>query len=424
MQGMTLLSRHARDTVEHRLSVFRVVVVTGARQVGKSTLARMVLERTPGVYVTLDDPETLTRAAADPAGLVASGGDGLLVIDEVQRVPDLLRAVKLEVDKDPRPGRFLLTGSANILEMRTVTESLAGRAAWVDLGPLTWSEIAGRPRPTVLDAAFAAGDVRELLAGLACGAEPAANAARHRALSGGMPETLDMDPENRRVWYDGYRRSFLERDLRQLSAVGNIPEFNRLMSLALLRSGGVVNRSDLASDAQVSHATASRYLGLLSTANQIRFLSPYLPNVGKRLVKNPKLFAVDSGAMAWALNAGSWEVAAAAGRDGALLETFVIDDVIATDSLGPAGSGYHFWRTSGGAEVDLVVQRGTDVVGIEVKSSSTLRTSDASGLRALRGDIGPSFRVGLVAYLGSECRELDERIVAVPIPRLLGVAGS
>lgn len=397
-------------------------MVSGARQVGKSTLARMVLERTPGVYVTLDDPETLTRAAADPAGLVASGRDGLLVIDEVQRVPDLLRAVKMEVDRDSRPGRFLLTGSANILEMRTVTESLAGRAAWVDLGPLTWSEVAGRPRPTVLDAAFSANDARELLAAVACSATPMADEARQCALSGGMPETLGMDPENRRVWYDGYRRSFLERDLRQLSAVGNVPEFNRLMSLALLRSGGVVNRSDLASDAQVSPTTATRYLGLLSTANQIRFLSPYLPNVGKRLVKNPKILAVDSGAMAWALNAATWDVATASGRDGALLETFAIDDVIATDSLGSAGSGYHFWRTGAGAEVDLVVQRGTDVVGIEVKSSATIRTSDASGLRALRGDIGASFRAGIVTYLGSECRQLDERIIAVPLSVLLGVA--
>jgi predicted AAA+ superfamily ATPase len=235
-----------------------------------------------------------------------------------------------------------------------------------------------------------------------------------------MPEACRLAPEDRRAWYDSYRRTFLERDLRQISEISNVPEFGRLTSLALLRTGGLLNKSQLASDAKISHSTADRYLGLLEVAYQIRLLSPYFPNVGKRLVKSPKLFAVDCGAASWAANAWDWRAAVAAGRDGALLETFAVSDVIAWDALTGA-SQYHFWRTSACAEVDLVVERGDRIVGIEFKASRSLGHRDASGLRALQGDAGPRFQLGVLAYLGEEVRMLGERLVAVPLSSFLGV---
>lgn len=419
MQGMSLLRRHATDVVFKRLAAFRVVVVTGARQVGKSTLARLVLDRVGGTYLTLDDPLTLSEASRDPDGLVASA-HGLTVIDEVQRAPDLLRAVKLSVDRDPAPGRFLLTGSANLLGMRTVTESLAGRAAYLELLPLSWSEIAGAPRPSTIDDAFKATTARQYLATLARPRPGAAGAARERALAGGMPATLSLDAESRRAWYESYRITFLERDLRQLSEIGAVPQFGRLLSLALLRTAGLLNKSDLAADAGVSHTTVDRYLGLLQVAYQIRLLQPFFPNVAKRLVKSPRLFAVDSGAAAWAAGADDWRAAVAGAKDGALLETFALSDIIAWDGLSGA-SRYHFWRTSAGAEVDLVVERGEQVVAVEVKSAATLTSRDLSGLRALRGDLGDRFRLGIVAYLGEELRVVDDTLVAVPLASLLGV---
>lgn len=420
MQGMGTLPRHATDVVCRRLDAFRVVVVSGARQVGKSTLARLVLERRGGTYLTLDDPLTLSQAVEDPDGLVARDG-GLTVIDEVQRAPDLLRAVKLAVDRDPAPGRFLLTGSANLLGLRSVTESLAGRAVYLDLLPLSWSEIAGAPRPRTLDAAFSAPSAEAFAATLGPALADGGERARELALAGGMPEAHVLAPEDRRAWYESYRRTFLERDLRQLSEISSVPEFGRLTSLALLRTGGLLNKSQLASDAKVSHTTADRYLGLLEVAYQLRLLPPYFPNAAKRLVKSPKLFAVDCGAAAWAANAWDWRAAVAAGRDGALLETFALSDVIAWDGLSGA-SRYHFWRTSAGAEVDLVVERGDRVVGVEFKSSRSLSHRDTSGLRALQGDAGPRLQMGVLAYLGDEVRLLGERLVAVPLSSLLGVA--
>ena len=198
------LPRHATDVVCRRLDTFRVVVVSGARQVGKSTLARLVLERRGGTYLTLDDPLTLSQAVEDPDGLVAQG-TGLTVIDEVQRAPDLLRAVKLAVDRDPSPGRFLLTGSANLLGLRSVTESLAGRAVYLDLLSLSWSELAGAPRPATLDAAFSAPSAEAFASALGPALPDGGNRVRELALTGGMPEAHALAPEDRRVWYDSYR---------------------------------------------------------------------------------------------------------------------------------------------------------------------------------------------------------------------------
>jgi len=421
MHGVEMIDRHATDEVIRHLTTFRVVVMTGARQVGKSTLARLVLDRTAGRYLTLDDPLVFDRAVSDPDGLVAAH-DGLTVIDEVQRAPDLLRAIKLVVDRDPTPGRFLLTGSANLLTMRSVVESLAGRAIYVELLPLTWSELRGRPRPATLDHAFTAKDAEELgtlvtdnvaveMTGGAC----------ERALSGGMPEACRLAPDQRRVWYDSYRRTFLERDLRQLSQIHAVPEFSRLTSLALLRSAGLLNRSSLAVDARVSHSTADRYLDLLQVAYQIRLLQPFFSNLSKRHVKSPKLYAVDCAAAAWAANVWDWRAAQAGGRDGALLETFAVNDILAWDGLGGL-SRYSFWRTGGGSVVDLVVERGPDVVAVEVKSRATLTYASTSGLRALRTDLGARFRMGVIAHLGERVQVIDDSIVAIPMASFLGAA--
>lgn len=419
MHGMEILPRHATEVVEKRLRSFRVVVVTGARQVGKSTLARLIIERNGGTYRTLDDSITLDEATRDPDGLVGGAPDGLVVIDEVQRAPDLLRAIKRVVDEDPKPGRFLLTGSANLLGMKDVVESLAGRAVYVDLLPLCWSEMRRAPRPRTLDQAFSAGSADEF-AGLLARAEGGViEATRAWALAGGMPEAHRLEAEDRRAWYESYRRTFLERDLRQLSAITSVPEFVRVMSLALLRSGGLLNKSDLASDAQVSHSTVDRYLNLLQVAYQIRLLPPYLTNVTKRLVKSPKILAVDPGAAAWAANVWAWRDAVASGRDGALLETAVLADIAAWDGLS-GSSAQHFWRTGAGAEVDLVCERGDRFVAVEVKAAATLSTRAFSGLRALRADHGERFAMGVLAYLGDETRVIDDSLLAVPVPVLLG----
>lgn len=413
------LRRHAGARIEALLADFPVVVLTGARQVGKSMLAQALVRERGGAYLTLDDIAVRTQALADPQGLVA-GHDGLVVLDEVQLAPALLRAVKLEVDRRRRPGRFLLTGSANLLRMRTVGESLAGRSAWVELGPLTWSETLSRPLPGTFDAAFAARDAAGFVGGLTAPARDHAARARERAVAGGMPATLGMNAAARRAWYEGYRQTFLERDLRQLAAIENLPEFARLLSLASLRSASLLNKSALGAEAGLAHPTLRRYLGILEVSYQFYELPPYHANLGRRLVKTPKLYAADAGWLAHLGGIESWEEAVSLGRAGQILETWAVGELRALGRLSARPATICFWRTGAGREVDLVLERGARIVAIEIKASGTVTHGDTLGLRELREALGRRFRLGVVAYLGSSATALDRSLCVVPLASLLG----
>jgi predicted AAA+ superfamily ATPase len=416
---MKMLKRHQREWIIRALDTFPLVALTGARQVGKSTLAQQIIDETGGDYVTLDAPAILSGATADPSGVVRRWS-ALVVIDEVQLAPDLLPAIKVEIDSDRRPGRFLLTGSANLLKMRDVTESLAGRSVWLELPPLTWAELLGAEMPTTFDAAFSVSDADTFLESLGAPRERHVDLARARAVIGGMPGLIGLDEAGRRLWYDAYRTTFLERDLRQLTRIENLPDFNRLTTLAFLRTGSLLNRADLARDASLDYNTAKRYLSVLEVAYQLLEVSPFLPNLGKRLVKSPKLYARDVGMAGHAANVGTWEDAVSVAKAGALLETWVVNEVIALDALSTSRSSIHFWRTGAGAEVDVVLERGAQVVAIEVKSSATVRHRDTRGIRTLRDDLGERFKLGVVAYMGDEARVLDDRLVLVPIASMLG----
>lgn len=422
------LPRHLAHVVGGLLEQFRIVVVTGPRQVGKSTLARALIDERGGEYLTLDRPDLLERALADPIGMTATSParDGTVVIDEVQLAPELLRAVKLAVDSDERPGRFLLTGSANLLRMRSVSESLAGRAAYVELAPLTFSERHRRPAPGTLESAFTSRSAEEFLDSLT----PASSqdSARLReslceaVVSGGMPGTLHMGTDGRRRWYASYVSTFVERDLWQLGRVDDVVAFRRLFALSMLRTTGLLNRSDLSADAGLDHRTVSRYLDLLEVGYQLRTLRPFASNRTTRLVKMPKLFARNSGMAAHVMRTDDWRTALEAGLAGPLYETWMISELLALDGLGSAPSSASFWRTSAGSEVDLLLERGARSIGFEMKASSTVRWSDARALAAVRDNLGDRFGLGIVAYLGEELRVLTERVCAVPAWMLLGVA--
>lgn len=428
------LRRHLTGSVLESLDHFRVVVVTGARQVGKSTLARSVLRRLPGEYLTLDRPEILERAQTDPLGLVTSAGGGLTVIDEIQLAPDLMRAVKLAVDRDERPGAFLLTGSSNLLRMRSVSETLAGRAAYIELGPLSLAERLGQPAPDTIDRAFSATSAEEFASHLASDdsdgvvGSTAAGAARSAlidaVITGGMPGTLGMAPGVRRRWYSSYVSTFVERDLWQLGRVDDIMAFRRLFALAMMRTSGLLNRSDLAADASLDHRTSTRYLDLLDIGYQLRTLTPYTVTASKRLAKMPKIYARESGMAAHVLRVDEWDEAIEAGCAGALFETWMVSELLGMDALSGAGSSPHFWRTSAGSEVDLLLERGSAVVGFEMKAGATVRWADTRGLAGLRDTLGDRFKLGIIAYMGDEVRVLDERICAVPAWLLLGVTAD
>ncbi len=405
------LPRAAGRRVEDALDVSPVVVVMGARQVGKSTLAQTLPVLGEYLYVTLDDLDALDQATADPDALVTRAP--YLILDEVQRHPDLVLAIKRAVDRDRprRPGRFVLTGSANLLLMNRVSESLAGRASYVSLWPFTRREQMGRGQTGLWDRLFdfsREGWYDELRRGKARREDWRAWAPR-----GGYPTpAVELDTEEQRAeWFEGYVRTYLERDLQDLSSIDRLTDFRRLMRAASLRIGNLLNQSELARDIGLPQPTVHRYLNLLDASYQLLRIEPYSVNRTKRLIKSPKLYSTDVGL---ALHmAGNPE------PGGVHLENLVFTDLLAWRDTHSTRPEILYWRTASGQEVDFVIEHQRQIVGIEVKASKRVRPHDARHLRAFRKEYSDLVRGCLVIYDGAETFWLEEGTLAVPWWRIL-----
>lgn len=405
---MKTLARLVEPALTERLRVMPAVVVTGARQTGKSTL---VAERVPGArrYATLDDLDVLDAARRDPEALV--GGSGAVTLDEVQREPGLLAAVKRAIDRDRKPGRFLLTGSADLLVMRQVSESLAGRASYLTLWPMTRREQRGQGRAGQWEALLAARDEawRDVLA--AGDAKP--EDWRSLARRGGFPTpALELGTaEERAIWFDGYVRTYLERDLRDLASISALPDFRRLMRAACLRLGQLVNQTELARDVALPQPTVHRWLNLLETSYLLVRLPAYAVNRTKRLIKAPKLYWGDTGV---ALHlAGAEEPA------GAHLENLVLHDLLAWRDARRERAEIGYWRTASGEEVDFVIEAGGRLLPIEVKAAARPRLADCAHLRSFRREYGKRARAGLLLHAGSTVEWLAPDVLAAPWWRVL-----
>jgi hypothetical protein len=381
-----------------------VVVVTGARQTGKSTLVRELEAAGPRLYVTLDDLDALGQAQREPADLVRRAP--AMTIDEVQRAPDLLLAVKQAVDEERQAGRFVLTGSANLLLARTVSESLAGRAAYVTLWPLTRREQLGFGSAGIWDALLASppADWADVVASESGPEDDWQDFARR----GGFPRpSLELrDDESRRDWFDGYTRTYVERDLQDLANIGALADFRRAMRAAALRCGQMVNQTEIARDVGVSLATLHRWLNLLEVSYQLIRLPAYAVNRTKRLIKTPKLYWGD---VAHALSLGG-EVSPA----GAHLENLVLLDLLAWRETTRTRAEILYWRTTNGEEVDFVVEQGSHLLPIEVKATRRPRVSDAVHLRRFREEYGRSALPGLLLHAGTDITWLSPGILAAP----------
>ncbi len=407
--GVSMYERFIERRVEEALSDTPVVLVTGPRRAGKTTLVR-TMDEDGRKYFTLDDQTVLEAAQADPAGFIR--GLDRAIIDEVQRAPDLLLAIKKAVDEDNRPGRFLLTGSANILTLPRVADSLAGRMETLRMLPLAQAEIAGRV-PTFLENLFAGEfhEKRETIVG---------DDLVQVALRGGFPEALVRASERRRQdWARSYLTSILTRDLRDIAAIEKLAELPKFVRLLAEHSGQLVNYSQLGSGIDVSYKTGQRYVTLLEQIFLVSTLQPWYTNALKRIVKTPKLHFLDSGLLATARGLSYERMKADRGVFGSLLESFVFAEVqkLMTASelrLTP----YHF-RDQQMNEVDIVLERDDGmIVGIEVKASATVKSRDFAGLRTLAEACKERFAYGIVLYDSADVVPYGDRMAAVPLSAL------
>ncbi len=404
----TARPRLAAATLQRRLEVMPAVVVTGARQTGKSTLVRDLVPG-PRRYFSLDDIDVLDLARRDPEVLL--GGNEPVILDEVQREPSLLVAIKRAIDRRRRLGHFLLTGSANLLLMHRVSESLAGRASYLSLWPMTRREQLGLGLGGIWEQLLDTPDEQwpDLLAAQSCEPEDWRALARR----GGMPPTaLQLKTvEQRSIWFDGYERTYLERDLQDLSSIAALPDFRRLMRAACLRLGQTVNQTTLGRELALSQPTVHRYLNLLEVSQLLVRVPAYSVNRTKRLIKAPKLYWADTG---MALHLAQQDEPA-----GAHLENLVLHDLLAWRDTRLERVEILHWRTAAGEEVDFVVEAGDRLLPIEVKSSLRPRLRDAAPVRSFRAEYGAKARCGLLLHGGDTTEWLTPDVLAVPWWRVL-----
>lgn len=407
-------SIHGMDTIRNRwltrqlqaaLKALPVVVLTGARQTGKTTLAQALPQKR--TFLSLDDLGILGQAQADPDSLLASRP---VTLDEVQRAPELLLTVKRQVDRQRKAGDFLLTGSANLLLMGKVAESLAGRAVYLELPPFCpaeWQERPGglKPLDLLFEPDFEPGDWPE-----------EAGDWQTWLLRGGFPSALSAPTEEaRKLWFTGYVQTYLERDLRQLSAVSSLPDFQRVMALTANRCARLLNQSDLARDAALPQPTVHRYLNLLETGCLLVRLGPYTTNPTTGLVKSKKALWSDCGLAAWLAGIKRGQDLVNRLDQGFWLEQAVFQSLQSWRSLDPAGRKVYFWRDRSGREVDFVLEKDGVLVALEIKASRQVTPSDADGIAAFRQSLGKGqrFRCGAVLHAGS-ARSLGQALWALP----------
>jgi len=403
VDGLNLVPRHAQRALDAHLRTMPAVVLTGARQTGKSTLARYLVagERR---FVSLDDLDVLDLARRDPDALI---GDGTPVtLDEIQRAPDLLVAVKRAVDRRRQRGAFLLTGSANLLLMRRVSESLAGRASYLTLWPMTRREQRGLGRCGLWEELVATDDRDwpELLRSHDAPAEDWRALARRGGFP--VPALLLRTAADRAVWFEGYVRTYLERDLLALSSVSSLPDFRRLMRAVCLELGQVANQTDLARRVGIPQPTVHRWLNLLEVSYLLVRLPAFALRRTKRLIRRPKLYLGDVGLALHLAGAGE--------PSGAHLENLVLVDLLCWRDARAERAEIAYWRTASGQEVDLVVEAEGRLLPIEVKATARPRLSDAAGLRAFRADYGDACRAGLLLHTGSTLDWLVPGVLAAP----------
>jgi predicted AAA+ superfamily ATPase len=406
-----LYPRYVRARIVEALGDTRVVMVMGARQVGKSTLTRSIAEREhPADILTLDDRTTRLAANEDPTAFVG-GLRRPALIDEVQRAPDLLLAIKESVDRDPRPGRFLLTGSANILTAPKIAEALTGRMEIVQLWPLAQVELA-EGQTNLVDALFA-GDPPRI-----DDAPVGRDVFAERVARGGYPEARGRNGRRRSRWFESYLRTTFDRDLRDISDARRLDEMPRLLRLLATQAANLFSARNVAGRLALDHKTVASYAELLETVFLIRRVPAWRPGLGSREVQTPKVYVVDTGLLAYLLGADDERVAADDQIRGKALENFVAMELFKQTGWAETEARQYHYR-DGRDEIDIVLESASgQLVAVEIKAAATVDPADYRSLSKLRDSRGSSFVAGAVLYAGPRTTPLSDRIWAIPLSAL------
>ena len=409
------IARLAQSRVTLAMQDTRVVLIVGPRQAGKTTLARLYASANRP-YLTLDDAATLAAAKSDPAGFVR--GLQSAVIDEVQRAPDLLLAIKESVDKDQTPGRFLLTGSTNLMALPVVADSLAGRLAVITLLPFAQAELAGTPGD-LLDRLFDGAALPPVLNPVI------GDALMGRVLQGGYPEVLRRSSTSRQqAWLQDYVALILDRDVRDIAQIDQLGRMPRLLDVLAAHAGQLVNHSSYGAALGLSSPTAQKYVSILERLYLVRQLPPWSHNAVSRMTKTPKLHFLDTGLLAALQGTSARQLQKDRTAYGPLLESFVVSEVLKLCTWSEQRLRVSHFRTKEQDKVDLVIEdRRGRIIGIEVKASATVRAQDLRGLRQLRAAVGDKFMHGLVLHDHDRITPFDNNLHGAPVSMLWEAAG-
>lgn len=395
--------RFLQSSITEALAYFPAILITGPRQCGKSTLAMQLSEN----YITLDDINALTAAKRDPQMFI-SQLKCPVIIDEIQKAPELLVAIKMAVDNDRKAGQFILTGSANVLDFNHISDSLAGRISLFELTPLSNVEIYRQPT-TFIEAIFQDGFKPNQQAHLS------ASVIYQQLLSGFYPEMLSISEQRMRyLWLSSYVATYLERDIRDIDNIRHIDKFSRLIHLLASRSGGLMNKSELGKDAGLDSKTLDSYLNLLSLVYQIKRVKPYFANIGKRFVKSEKLYFTDTGVLNFLLGNRTQDDMLSSMLIGQIFETFVFNELYKQVSYLLDGTQIYYYRTHDQKEIDFVIERQGKIVAIEVKFAKSVTMGDFKHIVDFM-QASSHVHLGLVIYMGTMPIQFGENLWAIPL---------
>ncbi|MCL2110806.1 MAG: ATP-binding protein [Clostridiales bacterium] len=410
---ISLLRRNIENVVKDTLKDTPVAIIQGARQVGKSTLAMMVSKGMKHREVTLDSGEALLSATENPFEFVSQYQEGLLIIDEVQKCPDLLPAIKLSVDRDRRPGRFLITGSADILRVKGANESLAGRAETIWLEPFSVGEIKG------IKEDFVTRILQDDIAGILQKAEPTSRTGYAGLIvDGGYPDAIDREGRRRRAYFRNYISRVLDHDANELSGLAHLDRLRKLYDIIIGGTSGIYVRANVSRLINIPESSMNGYIRLLKDLCLIHALPAWGKNYSRRAIGKPKIIVSDTG-LACSLKGISHEFLSNienGNEMGPLLETFVIAEINKQRSWSETDYSLHHYRDRDNKEVDIVLELDDGrLIAIEVKAASSFSRKDFSGMKAFRDVAGSRFYCGILLYTGMEAQPFGDKMFAAPV---------